>query len=156
MMVVLVTDVLDAIADAAHLQAGRAALAPHWPGIAQRSLDAGHRDIQGCLAAQGLTGAQIASWTDYDSAVLQQALFWALDQGGATLPTPVNQSEQQALDLREWLKTAALLDQNGALILPYRRVGHGVIRYSFRDVADRDPQGRTGFIDPATGTLRRW
>jgi hypothetical protein len=154
-----VNDVLDAVADAAHIAAGRSGLQSFWTGIATRALDMATRDVGGVLASQGLTGGQIASWAGYNAAVLGQALFWALAQGGSLLPTPVNQDDVRQLDLREWLKSATLTDLSGNLIKPdplASVAGKGVIRGGFQDAANRDPTRRAGFVDSGTGTFRAW
>lgn len=156
---VTVDDVLDSVADAAHLTGGRAQLAPFWSGIATRALSWANRDVTASLAALGLTSAQISAWVGIDAAVSQLALYFALVQGGALLPTPPAQADVEALDLREALKEAVLVDATGAIIRADPGagiVGHGVISGGFADVVARDPDRRTGFIDPATGILRKW
>lgn len=157
-MPVTVNDVLDAVADAAHLATGRGALAAFWTGIGARALARGQRDILSGLGALGLTTTQIASWTGYDSAVLQQAEFWALTEGGATLPTPPAQQDIEALDLREWLKEAVLTDASGNVIRADPGtgiVGHGNIAEGWQSVKGKEPDRRQGFTD-RSGRMMRW
>jgi hypothetical protein len=157
--VVTVNDVLDLVAAVLHLSGGRAALAAGWDTLARRGLEDATADVHGTLAAQGLGGGLIAAWSGYDSAVRRLAAYWALVYGGSMLPTPVNETDLKTLDIREWLKTATLTDSNGRLLKPDPLAdvaGRGTIRGSFRDAAARDPRRRTGFLDAATGTLRRW
>jgi hypothetical protein len=155
---VTVNDVLDSIADAAHLAGGRAALQPFWTGIATRALPRGQRDILSGLGALGLTTTQILTWTGYDSAVLQQAEFWALVEGGATLPAPPAQQDIEALDLREWLKEAVLTDALGAVIRADPSsgiVGHGDLAEGWSAVKAKEPDRRQGFTD-RSGRFMRW
>jgi len=151
------SDVLDAVADVGHVRGGAANLQPFWTGIATRALAEGNRDVLSTLIAFGLTGAQIQTWAGFDAAVLQQSLFWALGEGGALLPAPVNQQEVKDLDLREWLKTAVLRDSAGNLLLPDPSLlaGHGLVADSWQDVKANDPQQRMGFVD-SSGRFRPW
>jgi hypothetical protein len=157
-MAVSVNDVLDSVADAAHV-AGRSALSGFWDGMAARALSWANRDITAALAGLGLTSAQIASWVGLDAAVSQLALYFSLIQGGALLPSPPDQRDIDALDLRDRLPDMVLVDASGAVIRADPSsgiVGRGVIKGGFADVAARDPERRTGFVDPSTGRFRKW
>jgi hypothetical protein len=154
---VTVNDVLDAVADAGHVAAGRSGLPSFWLGTATRALSRGQRDVLSGLGALGLTTTQIASWTGYDSAVLQQAEFWALTESGALLPAPPNQQDVEALDLREWLKEAVLIDASGDVIRADPSsgiVGRGNIAEGWQSVKAKEPDRRQGFTD--RGRFMRW
>src|SRR5262245_15014733 len=145
------------IAALCRIPEGRSALPSWWQPIANRSLDAGIRDILGCLTGRGLTPTQIQGWTGYDSAVHQQSVYWAWQEGGP-LQNNVPQLEAEPLDLREWLMTVTLTDANGDLIIPDpgRLVGHGPIAGAWDDVKVKTaPYRRIGVIDP-TGAIMNW
>jgi len=159
MAAVTVDSLLAQVAAALHEPGGPSALSAVWAVLAPAAIDAGYRDINGSLAMRGLTRAQIESWADYDSAIEEQSLFRILARGGPRLGRDVPQEDYTVHDLREWLKTATLLDAAGNLILadPSRLVGTGPITGGWSDVLAHDPtrQGDfSGIIDPQTGRIR--
>jgi hypothetical protein len=151
-------DVLDQIAAAEKVAEGRAGLQPWWTPIALQAVESAYRDIDGVLAARGLTRSQIATWSGYDAAVLSQALYWAFSQGAALLANvPEEAKNPDRFDLRKWLlsPTTTLTDSAGNLIRA-SAVGTGKIAGGYADVTSKDPVRPSGPFVDAAGRFRQW
>jgi hypothetical protein len=149
---VTATDVLTEVAAALHLN-GPSALQAFWTPLASWALSQAQTDRLTILAARGLTGDQIDSWIGADSFDKTQASFWALLKGGGLEESELEAT--MALDLREWLKTATLVDASGALSRA-SSVGKGAIVGGWDDVKSKEPTRRLGMLDPGTGRLMKW
>jgi hypothetical protein len=149
-------DILDQIAAAEKIAEGRAGLQPWWTPIAAKALGDALRDINMVLAGRRLTAAQIQSWADYDSALLNQALYWCFTEGSALLANvPEEARNPDRFDMRKWLATATLLDGSGNAIKA-SSVGFGKINGGYADVVSKDPiRPRGAFVDPS-GRFRQW
>jgi hypothetical protein len=149
-------DVLDQIAAAEKAAEGRAGLQPWWTPIALQAVESAYRDIDGVLAARGLTRSQVATWSGYDAAVLSQALYWSFSQGAALLANvPEEAKNPDRFDLRKWLLTATLTDSAGNLIRA-SAVGTGKIGGAWADVTSKDPIRPSGPFVDASGRFRQW
>jgi hypothetical protein len=155
---VTISDVLDQVRAMLALD-DTSPLPARWQVIAVSALAAANRDVFGILARRDLTPAQVNLWTGLDSAILTLALYWSMAQGGP-MQGNVPQEKIEALDIREWLKSAVLTDAAGKIIKPDPSsglVGHGAIKGGWDDVKAKEPiPNRIGFIDPSTGRLRGW
>lgn len=148
-------DVLDQIAAAEKVAEGRAGLQPWWTPIALQAVESAYRDIDGVLAARGLTRSQVAAWSGYDAAVLSQALYWSFSQGAALLANvPEEAKNPDRFDLRKWLLTATLTDSAGALIRA-SAFGTGKVAGGWADATSKDPVRPSGPFVDAAGRLRQ-
>jgi hypothetical protein len=121
----------------------------YWGEIMDDALSMAYVDIQQALAGRGFTQSQIDSWAGGPEYQRDLALWWALTKGGMLASesgTPVDDRLMMQLDRRAELLTVAVVDTTGNAPSSGRpKVTSGTMK------SDRDT-----FIDPATGTWRRW
>jgi hypothetical protein len=153
---VTISDILDQIVAAEKIAEGRAGLQPWWTAIATKALGDALRDINMVLAGRRLTATQIQSWADYDSALLNQALYWCFTEGSALLANvPEEAKNPDRFDMRKWLATATLLDGSGNAIKA-SSVGFGKITGGYADASSKNPSYPKGPFLDQEGGLRRW
>lgn len=112
-MAVIVTDVLQRIADA--IKKDPSTLQAWWVNHANSALVYAQNEVKGKLIARGFTSSQIASWDRYDEFVSDIALFRALVLGG--MLEGFDRTWVDCIDRRKELKAVQVF-VNGAYINP--------------------------------------
>ncbi len=94
--------------------------------LATRRLEQAYDDIQGVLMSRGLTAVQVSTWQRGEEFQLDIATFWyAKDCGwGGKIVDEVDWT--RVFDRREELKTVAILDNTGTLLVKSGVVASGL------------------------------
>lgn len=155
-MSVAIGDILDQIAAAEKIAEGRSGLQPWWTPIATKALGDAVRDIHSILAARGFTTAQIQAWIGYDSALLNQSLYWVFSESSALLANvPEEAKNPDRFDMAKRLATATITDAAGTRTQG-SSVGHGKITGGWADASGKDLLRPSGPFTDSSGRFREW